>query len=223
MIHGGVIHPTGRVHHEFELNPAGLFEDENTWHHLTLCQRLVQTHKHDMKAPRFQNRSIACGDIDPLDMGHGGDAIGRTGLLMGSPRLEVGEDVLDRPVLVVGFLIGEAGGKGLPHRVGCLQNGRMAQVAFGGDAHQPVGNLADAFLELGLLGLPCAAAETVKQAFLMAIAAEEFDILHRKVKLRILGIFQHHAGMGGAQGGDRLDPQIAPDPMLDMHHQVARA
>jgi hypothetical protein len=59
------------------------------------------------------------------------------------------------------------------------------------------------------------------KALFMAIAAEQFDILDRQVKLCVFGIFQHDAGMRRAQRGDRLDPQIAPDAMLDMHHQIA--
>ena len=97
----------------------------------------------------------------------------------------------------------------------------MAQGAFRRDPHQPVGDLLDPFLQLGLLRLPGPAAQTVEQALFMAIAAEKLDVLDRQVKLCILGIFQHDAGMRRAKGGDRLDPEIAPDAMLDMHHQIA--
>ena len=55
-----------------------------------------------------------------------------------------------------------------------------------------------------------------------AIAREDVDIFDRDVQLVAAGIFQRHAGMRRAKGGDRLDPQIAPDAMFDMHHQIAR-
>jgi hypothetical protein len=134
---------------------------------------------------------------------------------------QIGHHIGDGRKLVVGFLIGEAGGKGLPHRMRRLQDRGVAQRAFGRDPHQPVGDLLDAFLQLGLLGLPGAAAQTVQKPLFMAIAAEQFDVLDRQVKLGVVGIFQRDAGMGGAKRGDRLDPQIAADAMFDMHHQIA--
>ncbi len=49
--------------------------------------------------------------------------------------------------------------------------GARAQRALGRDPDQPVGHLADALLEPGLLGLPRAAAQLVEQPFLVAVAA----------------------------------------------------
>ena len=64
-----------------------------------------------------------------------------------------------------------------------LQHRRAAQFALGRDPDQPVGHLADTFLELGFLGLPRPAAQTIKQTFVMAVFAQQFDILDRQVKL----------------------------------------
>ena len=64
-----------------------------------------------------------------------------------------------------------------------LQHRRGSQGALGRDPDQPLGHLADAFLEARLLGLPGPTAQLVQKAFLMAELAEEFDILDRQVKL----------------------------------------
>ena len=74
---------------------------------------------------------------------------------------QIGHDIGDGRKLVVSFGIGESGGKGFPDRMGSFQNGGVAQGAFGGNPHQTVGNFADAIFELGLFGLPRAAAQTV--------------------------------------------------------------
>ena len=138
-------------------------------------------------------------------------------------RGQVGHHVLDGAKLVVGFLVGEAGGEFLPRVVRRLQHRGAAQRALGGDADQAVGHLADAVLEPRLARLPGAAAELVEQALLVAEAAEQFDVLDRQVKPRALGVFQHQAFVGGAGGGDHLEPVIAPDPVIDVHDQIAGA
>ncbi len=136
---------------------------------------------------------------------------------------QVRHHIGNRRQLIVGLLIREPRRKGLPDRMRSLQNRRVAQGAFRRNPHQPVGNLLDALLELGLLRLPRPAAQPVQQAFLMPIAAEKLDILDGQVKLGIFGIFQHYTGMRGTQRRDRLDPKITPHAMFDMHHQVAHA
>ena len=104
-----------------------------------------------------------------------------------------------------------------------LQDRRVAQGTLRRDPHQAVGNLFDPLFQLGLLGLPSATAQPVQQPFFMAIAAEKFNVFNGQVKFRPFGIFKAHTSMRCAQGGDRLQPQIAPDPMFDMHHQIAGA
>ena len=129
----------------------------------------------------------------------------------------------NRRQLVIGFLIGEARGKGLPQGMWRLQDRRVAQSTLSRDPHQAVGNLFDPLFELGLLGLPSPTAQPVQQALFMAIAAEKFNVFNGQVKFRPFGIFKAHASMRCAQRRDRLQPQIAPDPMFDMHHQIAGA
>ena len=105
--------------------------------------------------------------------------------------------------------------------MGGFQNGRVAQGAFGGNAHQTIRNLADAVFELGLLGLPSATTQAVKQPFLMAVAAEKFDVFNRQVQLGVFRIFQRHAGVRRTQSGDGFQPQIAAYAVFNMHDQIA--
>jgi len=138
-----------------------------------------------------------------------------------------GGDVLDhlrnRRKLVVGFLVREARGKLLPGVVRGLQHRRLAQRAFGGEPDQLVGNLPDALLEPGLLGLPCAAAELVEQPFLVAELAQEFNVFDGKIQAVATGVFERQAFVRCARRRDRLKPGVAPDAVIDMHHEVARA
>ena len=63
-----------------------------------------------------------------------------------------------------------------------LHNGRAAQGPFSSNPNELIGHFPNALFETGLLGLPRAAAKTVKQALLVAIAAQELDILNRKIE-----------------------------------------
>jgi len=76
----------------------------------------------------------------------------------------------NRAQLVIGFLIRKARGKSIPATRWRLKNRRSAQRTLGRNTDQPVGHLADAFLQLGLLGLPRATAKLVQQPLFMAIA-----------------------------------------------------
>ncbi len=117
-------------------------------------------------------------------------------------RPEIGDHIGNRRQLVFGFAIGKTGREGFPFVVGGLENRGGAQVPFGGNPHQPVGDLADAFLQPCLLGLPGAAAQLVQQPLFMAVSAEQFDILDRQVKPVTARIFQKHAVMRRPQRGD---------------------
>ncbi len=63
------------------------------------------------------------------------------------------------------------------------QGSAHGATPFRRDPHQPVRDLADPLLQLGLLGLPGATAQPVEQPLFMAIAAEKLDVLDRQVKL----------------------------------------
>ena len=117
-------------------------------------------------------------------------------------------------------VIGKARGKRVPQPRWRLQHRRFAQRAFGRDADQLVRHLADALFQLGLFGLPRAAAQAIQQALFMAIARQQFDVLDRQVQLGLLGIFQQQAFMRSTGGRDHLhahdsarcrDPRARPD------------
>ena len=104
-----------------------------------------------------------------------------------------------------------------------LQDRRVAQGTFRRNPHQTVCDFLDPLFQLGLFGLPSAAAQPVQQPLFMAISAEKFNVFNGQIQLCPFGIFKADTGMRCAQGCDRLQPQIAPNPMFDMHHQIAGA
>ena len=108
---------------------------------------------------------------------------------------EVGHDLRDRGKLVVGFLVGEAGAERIPVVVRCLEDRGRPQGAFGRDPHEPVGDLADAFLEPRLARLPGAAAQLVQKPLFMAETAEKLDVFDRQVKAVATRVFQRDAFM----------------------------
>ena len=113
---------------------------------------------------------------------------------------------------------------GLQHRGG-------AQQPFRRHPHQAVGDQADAFLQARFPRLPCAAAQTVQQPFLVPVAGQEFDILDRQIQPITARIFQRHAVMGHACGLDggcetchfRLDKLLVLGgfhPFVGHHHSA---
>ncbi len=128
---------------------------------------------------------------------------------------------LDRGKLVLRLLVREARRERLPRAALGLKDPALAEQPFGRDADQAVGDLADTLLQARLLGLPGAAAETVEQPLLVAVAGQQFDILDRQVKAVAAGIFEEQAFVGGAEGGDDLEALVAADAVVDMDDQVA--
>ena len=109
-------------------------------------------------------------------------------------RPEIGEDVGDGAVLVVGLLIGEAVGEGGVAGVG-LDHRAGAERALGGGLDQLAGDLADPLLHPRLAPLPGLAAEPVERDAVLAgaVAGEDVDILDRDVELVAAGIFERDA------------------------------
>ena len=137
-------------------------------------------------------------------------------------RFHVAEHVGDGAQLVLGLGIGEAGAELLPGVVvGRGQDRALAQLALGGEADQPVRHVADARLEPRLLRLPGAAAEAVEQAFLVAVAREQLDVLDRQVQLVAAGVFEAQALVRRAHRGDGLEPAVAADAVVDVDDEVA--
>src|SRR6185369_2203729 len=99
-------------------------------------------------------------------------------------RLEVFQDILDRAVLVVGFLIGEAIDELGVSTVG-FSDDAGAGGAESGRLDQLARDLADPLLHPRLAPLPRFAAEAVERNALAfaAIARQQFDVLDRHVEL----------------------------------------
>ena len=76
--------------------------------------------------------------------------------------LQVLDDGVDGRQLVFGFLVGEAGAEFVKGAFGRRQNVARLQFARRRRLDQVLGDLADAFLEPRLLGLPGAAAQPVE-------------------------------------------------------------
>ena len=139
------------------------------------------------------------------------------------PRFHVAEHVGDRVQLVLGLRIGEPRAELLPGvMVRRRQDSPPPQLPLRGDPDQPVRHIADPRLQPRLLRLPRPAAQPVEQPLLMPVARQELDILHRQVELVAAGIFQAQALVRRPHRGDGLEPEIAPDAVIDMHHQIAR-
>ena len=118
---------------------------------------------------------------------------------------EIVERRVDRGLLVFGLLIGKAGGEFV---VGAGRDGqlrRLAQLAFGGDLDQLVGDLADAVLQPRLARLPAGAAEPVEldAGVLGAVARQQLDVLHRQVELGAAGVVDFEAIVRRARRLDR--------------------
>ena len=100
-------------------------------------------------------------------------------------RTALGEIVqhgIDRRLLVIGLLVGEADAELLVGAVLDRELGRLAQQALGRDLDQLVGDLADAALHARLARLPGAAAEPVEidVGLFRAVARQQLDVFDRQ-------------------------------------------
>ncbi len=135
---------------------------------------------------------------------------------------EVGENVGDRAVLVVGFLIrkavdeGGVGGVGFGDHAGPRRAHRR-------DLDQLTRDRADALLHLRLAPLPGFAAEAVERdvVALAAVAGQKLDILDRHVQLVAARIFERDAVVRIAADGDLGQPVVAADAMVGVYDEVA--
>ena len=138
-------------------------------------------------------------------------------------RAKVLDHVADRPVLIVGFLIGEAVDEsGIARDIGFGDGGR-AQRAGGGGLEQLARDFADPLLHLRLAPLPGLAAQPV-EAYAVgfrAVAGQDLQILDRHIELVAARIFQRDAIMRGLRHRDLRQAIIAANAMIAMDDQVA--
>ena len=136
---------------------------------------------------------------------------------------EIGDGRVDRRLLVLGFLVGEARGE-LVHRAGRdREPRRLAELPLGRDLDQLMGDLADAVLHPRLARLPAGAAEPIEldAGLLGAVARQKLDVLHRQVELGALGVMDFQAVVRRAGRLDVLQADEPADAVIDVHHEVA--
>ena len=136
---------------------------------------------------------------------------------------EIVEHRVDHGLLVLGFVVGEAGAELLVHAVRDGELRALAQLPRGRDLDQLARHLADAVLQPRLAGLPADAAELVELdvGVLRAVAREQLDVLDRQIELGAFRVVQLEAIVRRAGGLDRLQAGEAPDAVIDMHDEIA--
>ena len=139
------------------------------------------------------------------------------------PDAKVLHDGVDRALLVLGLLIGEAGRELVVEPFRGAEAGGLAQDAGGGDLHQRARHLADALFHPRLAGLPGAAAEPVELdlGLLRPVAGQELDVLDRQEQPVAAVVVDLEAVMRRARGLDRLQPLEAADAVVDVDDEVA--
>ncbi len=138
-------------------------------------------------------------------------------------RPQIGHDLGDRAVLIVGLLIGKTirecgvAGVGLDQCAG-------AQRAFGGDFDEVARDGADPLLHPRLAPLPRLAAEPVERhaLALRAVAREDVDILDRDVELVAARISQRDAIVRRLLDRNLGQPLVAADAVIGVDDEVAR-
>ena len=138
-------------------------------------------------------------------------------------RAHVLEHGLDRGQLVLGLLVGEAGGELLVDPVRQVEHRALAQCPLGRDLDQLAGQLADALLDLGLARLPAHPAQLVERRLLvgMAVAREHVQVLDRHEQLVAALVDQLQAVVRRAGDLQRLQALEAADAMLGMDDEIA--
>ena len=141
------------------------------------------------------------------------------------PGGKIGQHLVDCRFLVLGLVPRKAVDKRPIARRVDNQRGGLPQRAQGGGLEQFVGNRPDAFLQPRAALLPGLAPQPVERdaIALAAIARQHIDILDRHVELVAPGVGQHHAIVQRLPDRDRLQPFVAPDTVVEVHHQIARA
>jgi hypothetical protein len=137
-------------------------------------------------------------------------------------RLKVLQDIGDRAVLIVGFLIGEA-----------VDELRIACVGFGDDAgprcaqsrhlDEFARNLADPLLHPRLALLPRFAAEAVERDAIAvaAVPRQQLDVLNGHVELVAARIFKGDAVVRHLAYGNLRQSFVPADAVLGVNHEVA--
>jgi len=136
---------------------------------------------------------------------------------------QIVEHGADARRLVLGLLVGEAGGEFVVQPPGRGKHRRLAQLPHRRDLDQLLSHVADALLEAGFARLPGHTAEPIelRARLVGAVAAQELDILDREVELVAAGVMHFEAIMRLAGRLDIGEPHEAADAVVGMHHEIA--
>ena len=129
----------------------------------------------------------------------------------------------DGGLLVVGLVVGKAGGEFVVEAWFDGEKRRLAQLPLGRDLDELARDLADAILHARLARLPGGGAEAVEldAGFLRAVARQKLDILDRQEQLVAARIVDFEAVVRRAGGLDGAQADEAADAVIDMHDDVA--
>ena len=138
--------------------------------------------------------------------------------------LQVFERRLDGGELVLRLLIGEARTEFVIEPFGRRQDLARFEFARRRSLDQVLGDLADTLLELRLLRLPGAAAQTVELGalFVGPVARQELDILDGQEQTVVARIHDEEAVMRCCLHLDGTETLEAAEPMIDMDDEIAR-
>ena len=137
---------------------------------------------------------------------------------------DVFKDGLDGRGLIGRFVKGEAFGKGLVVRGRHLEGKARAALTHCVKVEEFRRRVADLFRGLFLCLLPVSAPERVQGGMLRigpAVAGNEMKIRNRNEELRVVLVFEPQEFGFALVGGHLLETEIAPDPVLEVHHRVA--
>ena len=136
---------------------------------------------------------------------------------------EILDHIGDGAFLILGLGIGEAGTEFVVDPDRRLDRGHLLHRARGRDADELGGHLAHARLHARLAALPAGAAEPVElnARIFRAVARQKLDVLDRKEELAAV-ILQFEAIVRRTRNIEGLEPDIPPDPVLDMRDEIGR-
>ena len=136
---------------------------------------------------------------------------------------EIVDHRVDGRLLVLGLLIGEAGGELVVDALRRGQRRRRLGGARRRHLDQRLGHVADALLHPRLARLPGDAAELVELhvGFLRAVARQKLDVLDRQIDAVVAGIEDFEAVVRGAGRLDGLQADEAADAVVDVDDEVA--
>ena len=126
--------------------------------------------------------------------------------------------------MVVGFLVGEARAEFVEQASRWLDRIGDPAGPLGGYTDQPISHVAQAIFRLRLAGLPRCTAQSIElnAVAFSAIAGQQVDVLDGEVQFGIAAILQFQGVVRRALHVEGLEALITRDPVIDVHHQIAR-